>query len=86
MKELVAEVKELVYKEGKRLFKWLCPKGKRNEGTDCTNYAYAALLASKQRDRLNLEKLSNELLGTSYELSPRRKNTKKKKAGAYGGI
>lgn len=83
IQEFVAEVKIPVYRSGLRVFVWDCPKGKRNEGTDCANYALAALRASKQRFRINLEILSAKQLGTPM---PKSKKIKRKKTGAYGGV
>ncbi len=81
--EFVAEVKIPVYRQNLRVFVWDCPKGKRNEGTDCANYALAALRASKQRFKVNLERLSASQLGTPM---PKAKKIKPKKAGTYGGV
>jgi phage terminase large subunit GpA-like protein len=84
VKEFVAETKVMKFKNGVRTSFWECPKHVSNEGTDCANYALAALKASKQRKRINLEVLSAKQLGTSM---PKSKKTKKhKKAGSYGGV
>lgn len=81
--EFVAEIKIAVYRKNRRVFTWDCPKGKRNEGTDCANYALAALRASKQRFGLNLERRSAKQLGTPM---PKSKRSKQKKSGTYGGV
>jgi len=83
VKEFVAETKVMKFKSGVRSSSWECPKHVANEGTDCANYALAALKASKQRKRINLEVLSAKQLGTPMPKS--KKPKKHKKAGSYGG-
>lgn len=73
--QLVVETKVPVYRGGLRVFVWN-DHNKPNEGTDCSNYALSALRASKQRFRINLEKMSAEMLGTKM---PRRKSKKRGK-------
>ena len=52
--QLVSERKELTYSKGKRVFKWVLPKGRRNEALDCSVYALAALRVAQQHKGLDL--------------------------------
>ena len=57
-KGLTAERKKLEFLKGRRVYRWECPKGVRNEPLDCAVYSLAAIRIGVQHFGLNLNQVT----------------------------
>ena len=57
-KGLTVERKKVEFVKGKRVYRWICPNGARNEPTDCAVYSLAAVRIAQQHLGINLKKLT----------------------------
>ncbi len=56
-KGLTAERKKVDFVKGRRVYRWDCPKGVRNEPTDCAVYSLAAIRIGVQHFGFNLNQI-----------------------------
>lgn len=56
-KGLTAERKKMEFIKGRRVYRWICPSGVRNEPTDCAVYSLAAIRIGVQHFGFNLNQL-----------------------------
>ena len=57
-KGLTAERKKLEFLKGRRVYRWECQKGVRNEPLDCAVYSLAAIRIGVQHFGLNLNQVT----------------------------
>ncbi|MEG9862946.1 MAG: terminase gpA endonuclease subunit [Parvularculales bacterium] len=58
--QLTAERKTLKFIGGRRVYTYICPKGKRNEALDCRVGAFVAMRIARQYMGINLDRLAEE--------------------------